>query len=551
MTFVDHLKGNRPEDKLLEVAFGLHIIEHDLAKSESVGGVVKIQVLLGEAFGKGWGGPVGVWFRGTNRDSTKYKFYPGIMSPGNADTVQGIDSVFTLDTPHSNTAWLRLECPNGSEVGIPDPDTKTNPPVGHTGLYKCQLGDIYNGAGSVTSSGVLLVNPADVLAFGCKEIRRYDSSRIGWADLDTLRQFSDQTVTPDYTTLPQGVGLTGKYYDGTSFNTFKSQRVDPVIQYDVSFGAPALDINPAAFSGRFEGKIRFKHSETVTLYLTHNDGGKLWIDNLTTPLIDQWGTVGEHTATFAATADQFYDIKIEWNNTAGESQLKLEWSSTSQPRQVVPQDRLYPKNEAIPRFRTHIAFTQRTTFEDFLQAVLFTCNGEYHDASGQLRFFSLDQTTPSFGFNVSNIVENTFNFYPRFTQQELLSLPNRFIASGRDLDSRYLEPFDPPLFFDLPQMQDMAGRIIEETVPVGNVNRWQGLSNLKHHAKLKTAPNIAEFEGMPQTLPVLKGDKVTVIYDPADMDDHEFLVVEATDNSIDAAPDNRKFKLLDWDYEPM
>jgi hypothetical protein len=95
------------------------------------------------------------------------------MSPGNGDATQGIDSVFDQDTPHSNVAWLRCELPNGTEVGIPDPDTKNNPPTGLTGIYECQLGDIYNASGSVTSSGQLLTNPADVIAFGCVEIRRY------------------------------------------------------------------------------------------------------------------------------------------------------------------------------------------------------------------------------------------------------------------------------------------------------------------------------------------------------------------------------------------
>ncbi|MCV4785323.1 hypothetical protein OFM36_38415, partial [Escherichia coli] len=77
-------------------------------------------------------------------------------------------------------------------------------------------------SGNVTASGTLLTNPADVLAFGCMEIRKYPATRIDWATLDTLRQYCDQMVTPDYTALPQGVGLTGSYYNGTNFNTFVS-----------------------------------------------------------------------------------------------------------------------------------------------------------------------------------------------------------------------------------------------------------------------------------------------------------------------------------------
>lgn len=551
MTFVDHLKGTKQDAELLEVAFGRHMIAGNLAKSVVTGSdpthVVTVQMMLGEAFGKGWKGPEGVWFRGTNRDSSKYKFYPGIKSPGNGDTVQGVDTVFDEDTPHSNAAWIRMECPNGAEVGIPDFNTKDSPPIGHAGIYACQLGDIYDDAGDVSSTNQLLVNPADVLAFGCLEIRRFAASRLNFGILDGLREYANQLVTPDFTTLPQGVGLTARYYDGAAFNTLKSRRVDPVVEYTTSSGAPALDISPTGFSVRFEGKIRFRYAETYTLYLTHNDGGKLYINNLTTPLIDEWGTTGEHSATFTAAADQFYDIKIEWNNASGDSQLKLEWQSTSQPRQVVPQERLYPKNEQQKRFETHLAFTQRTSFDDFLRSVLFTCNGAYQDVNGKLEFFSVDEKISTFAFDETNIKKNTFEFYPRFSQQELLSLPNRFIAEGRDLESRYLEKFDPPLFYDVPELQEIAGRVIEETVGVGSTTRWQALSNLAHYAKLRTAQMTCEFEGMPETFRVLHGDKATVTHSLTNWANKLFLVIEATDKSIDNDADGRIFKLLAWD----
>ncbi len=550
MTYVDHFKGAKPENLMLEVAIGLHVVEGDLAKSIVTGSspthIVTVQNLLGDAFGKGWGGPLGVWYKGTVRDSTKYKFHPGIMSPGNGDATQGIDSVFDQDTPHSNTAWIRVECPSGSEVGIPDFDTQNNPPSDLSTIMKCQLGDIYDDTGSVVATDTFLTNPADVLAFGCKEIRRYANSRIDWAALDTLRGICNDTEIPDYTTLPQGVGLTGKYYDGSAFNTFKSQRVDPVIQYDLSTGAPALELTPTSFSVRFEGKIRFKYSETYTLTLVHNDGGKLWINDLVTPIINQAAS-GTHTATFAATADQWYDIKMEWTNSSGNSEFTFKWNSTSQPIQVVPQDRLYQKAEPVPRFQTHVKFTQRSTFDEFLRSVLFTCNGGVQDVNGQLVFFCIDDLDPSFDFTEYNIKKNTFKFYPRFTQQELLQLPNRFIADGRDLDSRYLQAFDPPLYYDLPELQAIAGRVIEETVIVGNTTRWQGLKNLAHYAKLKTAPLVAEFEGLPATLAVLPGDLVTVTQSIPDWDSKQFLCVEATDKAIGKNADEKIFKLYSWD----
>lgn len=551
MTFVDHLKGTKPEARLLEVAFGRHVIEGDLAKSIVTGAdpthVITVQHLLGDALGKGWAGPEAIWFRGVNRPPEKFKFYPGIMSPGNSDSVQGIDEVFDQDTPHSNTAWLRAECPNGEEVGIPDFDTKNNTPIGTTGIYKCQLGTTYDNEGNLIEEDVFLTNPADVLAFGLKEIAQYDDTRIDWESLAALQVICESTETPDYTTLPEGVGLTAKYYNGTSFDTFLIRRVDPVVQFDPSSGAPAVGLEPDNFSARFEGKVRPRFTETYTFYVTHTNGAVLWVDNLSIPLIAQWEKNGTNSETISLTADQFYDIKLEWKHEDSPAEIKLEWESASQTRQVISQDRLYPKNEAKKRFECHIAFTQRATLDDFLRSVLFTCNGGYQDADGKLSFFCIDELEATYDFSEENIIKNTFQFGPRFSQQELLNLPNRFIADGRDLDSQYLEKFDPQLFFELEDLQDLAGRVIEETVNVGNSTRWQALKNLQHYAKVRTADTIAEFEGMPQTLGVMPGDLVTVTHGIAGWDTEQFLVLEATDKSIDAGADNRIFKLLKWE----
>jgi hypothetical protein len=547
MTFVDHLKGTRPESLYLEVAFGRHMIAGDLAKSIVTGvsptHIVTVQQLLGDAFGKGWNGPEGCWFSGTNRPAAKYKFYPGIMSPGNADATQGIDATFDQDTPHSNTAWIRCEAPSGSEVGIPAFDTKNTPPTGFSGIFQCQKMDLYNSVGSVTATNQYTTNPADIIAFGCKEIRRYANSRIDWASLDVVRQACNVTETPDYTTLPKGVGLTGSYYEGTTFSTLKSKRVDPVVQYDLSSGAPALDLTATSFSVRWEGKIKAKYSETYTFTLIHNDSGKLVINGTT--VINQAAT-GTHTGTFAMTADTYYDVTIEWTNAAGDSQFTFQWNSASQTLQTVPQDRLYPKAEAVKRFECHARFTAPTTFDDFLRQVLFSCNGGYQDTGGQLKFFIIDDVSSSFTFTEQRIVRNSFKFYPRFTQQELMSLPNRYVAEGRDLHSRYLEAFDPPLYYDIADLQDLAGRVIETTVNVGNTYRWQGLKNLAHYAKLKTQNWVSEFEGQPQTLPVLPGDKTLVTHTLPNWNAKEFLVIEATDKSMDSGADTRIFKLLEW-----
>ncbi|MEQ1645505.1 MAG: hypothetical protein ABL959_18795, partial [Pyrinomonadaceae bacterium] len=85
MTFVDHFLGQKLEEKYLEVAFGDHVVTGDLSKSTVTGAdpthIVNVQHLLGETYGKGWSGPLAVWFRGTHRPASKYKFYPGNTTP--------------------------------------------------------------------------------------------------------------------------------------------------------------------------------------------------------------------------------------------------------------------------------------------------------------------------------------------------------------------------------------------------------------------------------------------------------------------------------------
>lgn len=547
MTFVDHLKNVRGEDLVLEVAFGRHMIAGDLTKSIVTGThpthIVTIQHMLGDAYGRGWIGPVALWFRGNYRPPNKRVFYPGLISTGPSDPNQGIDAVFDEDTPHSNTAWIRVECPSGSEDSIPEFDTLNNPPLGLAGIYDCQAGFRYDENGDPEDED-LLTNPSEVIAFGLKIIREFPDSRIDWPSLFALRQLCDEAENTDYLAiLPTGVGLRGRYFNSNDFTAFVRERVDPVIQYDESNGAPEIGLDPTKFSVRWTGHIKFNYDEKYTLYLTHNEVGRLWIDDLGTPLIDE-SSSGTHDAEFTPVAGDFYDIKLEWINNSGNSEYLFEWESASQPRQAVPQDALFPSDETVTKYACHVAFTQRTGFDDFLRQILFTCSGAWQDANGKLKFFSLPDREPTYHFDETNIKKGTFQFSHRYSQQDMQQLPNRFIAEGRDLESRYLEKFDPPLFVDVQDMQEIAGRVIEETVSIGNAKRWHGHKMLSHHAFLKTRQIVCEFEGTPATLGVLPGDLVTVSHPLSGWENEAFLVIEAADKSVGRGADERLFRLL-------
>ena len=138
----------------------------------------------------------------------------------------------------------------------------------------------------------------------------------------------------------QYTGLTGDYFNGVNFNAPVKTRLDAAIHFDWGFGAPAAGVNVDQFSVRWHGKIVPRYSENYTFYLNSDNGRRLWINN--TPVIDRWvddwGV--EYKGSIALQAGQSYDIKLEYFENQGAAFSRLEWSSPSQPREIV--DRFKP-----------------------------------------------------------------------------------------------------------------------------------------------------------------------------------------------------------------
>ena len=70
---------------------------------------------------------------------------------------------------------------------------------------------------------------------------------------------------------------------------------------------------------------------------------RLWVNNLTTPIIDKFVDQGATTwtGTVNLVANTVYPFRMDYFENAGAASAKLEWSSLSQVREVVPQGRMY------------------------------------------------------------------------------------------------------------------------------------------------------------------------------------------------------------------
>jgi hypothetical protein len=61
-------------------------------------------------------------------------------------------------------------------------------------------------------------------------------------------------------------------------------------------------------------------------------------------IINHWadGAATEYTGTITLQANQKYTIQMDYYENGGAASAKLQWSSPSQLKQVIPQTQLYP-----------------------------------------------------------------------------------------------------------------------------------------------------------------------------------------------------------------
>jgi hypothetical protein len=155
---------------------------------------------------------------------------------------------------------------------------------------------------------------------------------------------SPTLAQPTATSLPggNGTGLAGAYYGDANFGALKLARTDATINFAWGNGAPAPSLAADNFTVRWTGKVIPHFSESYTFRATADDGARLWINGQ--PVIDAWGGAygGVDSVPIALQAGQPYDLRLDYREASGGAAIKLEWSSPSQPKEIVPQSQLMP-----------------------------------------------------------------------------------------------------------------------------------------------------------------------------------------------------------------
>ncbi len=144
-----------------------------------------------------------------------------------------------------------------------------------------------------------------------------------------------------------GTGLTGKYYDDTTFTTVVTTRTDTGVNFNFTTSIPSGTAITAAdtYSIAWSGQIEPAYSELYTFFVTADDGARLWVnDELIVQRTFSQGT-GEMRGQMRLKAGHRVNVRLEYIQQTGNASVKLEWASASQTRQVVPTLRLYPTTE--------------------------------------------------------------------------------------------------------------------------------------------------------------------------------------------------------------
>jgi regulation of enolase protein 1 (concanavalin A-like superfamily) len=141
----------------------------------------------------------------------------------------------------------------------------------------------------------------------------------------------------------RGDGLQGTYFPTMGLTGKSIQRVDPTVNFDWGWGAPADGIGYNNFSVRWEGELEAQFTEPYAIQIVSDDRARVWLNG--DLLIDEWYEHAEQASTALVNleAGKHYLIRIDYFENRGRAVARVLWSSPSTPQQIIPQSQLYSR----------------------------------------------------------------------------------------------------------------------------------------------------------------------------------------------------------------
>ncbi|RKH46060.1 DNRLRE domain-containing protein [Corallococcus sicarius] len=234
----------------------------------------------------------------------------------------------------STTAWAAGGASGATDRGATSFATLL---PGATGSYGVDL----NAEGVAAVQG-WVQNAGTNHGFVLDALTNMDGLELDSSESATLANRPKLTVTYALPTSSGGTGLLGQYFTGANFQTLTVERTDPTVNFDWTTNAPVSGVPADGFSVRWTGQVMPLYSQTYTFFTQSDDGVRLWVNGQ--QLVNNWTDHAsvENSGTITLTANQKYDVRMEYYDSTGSSVVKLSWASASQPKQIIPVDQLFP-----------------------------------------------------------------------------------------------------------------------------------------------------------------------------------------------------------------
>lgn len=175
--------------------------------------------------------------------------------------------------------------------------------------------------------------------------------QLMWSSPNTPKQMVPQAqLYSNGSTIEfgSGDGLRAYYFNSKDLDdNLALQRIDPTVNFEWSSQSPGQAVDLDDFSVRWLGQVKAQFDEVYTFYVTADDGVRLWVNNQL--IVDQWNLQGatEFSGQIPLSLGQMYNIKVEYFEHTGDAVAKLAWSSSSTPKQIIPQSQLFSSGNEL------------------------------------------------------------------------------------------------------------------------------------------------------------------------------------------------------------